>query len=668
MIEVGGYAVALDDPGTLLAIAAGALVLILLLLSVRGAGRAAAAAAPLGAELDRTRREVASLAEGQGRLAGGLQAAAEAQASGQMRIVQSMEERLADVQRQTAEALHASAVRSQRSLGEMQERMHEVLNGSAQRTSVSLTQLQERLAAIDKAQTNIEALSGNVLGLQDILANKQRRGMFGEIQLNDIVGGALPPDAYVFQHTLSNGKRADCLVKLPNPPGPIVIDAKFPLEAFETLARAEDDAARARALKELGAAVRVHIRAIAERYVIEGETADGALMFLPSEAVYAELHARLPEVVREGFAARVWIVSPTTCMATLHTMRAVMKDARMREQTGAIRRELGALHKDVERLGTRVGQPRPAFRAGAEGRRGDQDQRPQGRRTGRAARRVRLRGARGRAAGGPRGAPAASGGVAPPRSDAQEGLRDARAERAEAQRRVGRREADAVLAGLRDGGVVRPLVRDLDVAAGVATALVGEGAPEHQRHLGAAMAVIGHRAPGRDAQEPGGRALGGRQHRLRHAAPDLAPAHGVGPAPDTDRERLGEGAARRRGARGDGVRGRLDPAHRGGERVLLHGFGFRLQHLATDRVPASGRGSALVAEREMRRHDERVRLGQGAGGIGQEDVVGQVMSHRSLAQFMAWRRRSSASRILDLMVPSGSPVSAAISLWERSPK
>ena len=222
------------------------------------------------------------------------------------------------------------------------------------RTAQSLGELQQRLAAIDKAQDNITKLSGDVLSLQDILSNKQTRGAFGEIQLHDIVGKALPADSYRMQATLSNGRRADCLIHLPNPPGPIVVDSKFPLEAYEALRRADNPNDLNRAASLLRQSVRGHIKAIAERYIIEGETADGALMFLPSEAVYAELHANFPELVREGFAARVWIVSPTTCMATLNTMRAILKDARMREQAGAIRRELGLLSQDVERLGQRV--------------------------------------------------------------------------------------------------------------------------------------------------------------------------------------------------------------------------------------------------------------------------------------------------------------------------
>jgi DNA recombination protein RmuC len=217
-----------------------------------------------------------------------------------------------------------------------------------------LGELQQRLLTIDKAQANIEKLSGNVLNLQDILANKQARGAFGEIQLNDIVQKALPSDAYTMQATLSNGKRADCLIHLPNPPGPIVIDAKFPLEAYEALRRAQTPRELTEAQAQLRSAVRVHIKAISEKYILDGETADGALMFLPSEAVYAELHSNFPEVVRDGFTARVWIVSPTTCMATLNTMRAVLKDARMREQAGAIRATLRMLHRDVELVVERV--------------------------------------------------------------------------------------------------------------------------------------------------------------------------------------------------------------------------------------------------------------------------------------------------------------------------
>ena len=357
MIQIGDITVDFSDPLTLASLGGAVLVLLfffLLILSLRAAGRSARLVEPLAQQIGTLGQSVQVLGSGQEQLAGRVQNVSDVTSTGQSRIVQTMEARLADVQRQMDERLHDNAMKSARALTDMQERMNQVLHGSTQKTTQSLTQLQERLATIDKAQTNIEKLSGDVLSLQDILSNKQTRGAFGEIQLNDIVSKALPSDAYEFQATLSNNRRADCLIHLPNPPGPIVIDAKFPLESYEALVNADSKEAAARALGGLKTAVRGHIKAISERYLIEGETADGALMFLPSEAVYAELHARLPEVVREGFAARVWIVSPTTCMATLNTMRAILKDARMREQAGAIRRELGLLHGDVDRLGTRV--------------------------------------------------------------------------------------------------------------------------------------------------------------------------------------------------------------------------------------------------------------------------------------------------------------------------
>lgn len=359
MIEIAGQTYAFDDP-RVVAVVAGAvivlLIVILLIMAVRRAGQSSEVVNAVAMQMGRLTHDVNALSQGQNQLAGNIQTVSDAQANAQIRVIQTMETRLAEVNSQVAEKLADNALRSARSLSDLQERMKETLAGSSEKTTESLTQLQERLATIDKAQTNIEKLSGDVLSLQDILSNKQRRGMFGEIQLTDIVSKALPADAFALQETLSNGKRADCLVHLPNPPGPIVIDAKFPFEAYEALAAAETKPQQEAALRALGDAVRVHIKAISEKYIIEGETADGAIMFLPSEAVYAELHARLPQVVREGFNAHVWIVSPTTCMATLNTMRAILKDARMREQTGEIRKALRMLHRDVEIIGEKAGK------------------------------------------------------------------------------------------------------------------------------------------------------------------------------------------------------------------------------------------------------------------------------------------------------------------------
>lgn len=332
------------------------LVLFLLIVMVRRAGRSAKATERVAVQMNNLGQAVTVLGSGQEQLQGSLRTVSDAQATGQSQVLQTMEVRLAHMQQQMNDRLHENAMKSARSLSDMQDRMKETLQGGTAKTTKSLTELQERLATIDKAQTNIEKLSGDVLSLQDILSNKQTRGAFGEIQLNDIVGKALPAGSYKLQATLSNGKRADCLIDLPNPPGPIVIDSKFPLEAYEALRNAGNDWEMKEAVKAFKVSVKGHIKAISDRYILEGETADGALMFLPSEAVYAELHANFPELVREGFAAHVWIVSPTTCMATLNTMRAILKDARMREQAGAIRKTLGLLHRDVEMVVERVGK------------------------------------------------------------------------------------------------------------------------------------------------------------------------------------------------------------------------------------------------------------------------------------------------------------------------
>lgn len=328
-MQIGSLDLSLDDP-RLWAAAAGIVLFVVLL---RAVARSSRAVEPLARHLAALDGAVRALNDGQQQLHGGLAHVSEAQIAAQARLAQSLDARLADVTRTMGDSLNASAVRTARSLGE----------------------LQQRLETIDKAQSNIEKLSGNVLGLQDILSNKQTRGAFGEIQLREIVTRALPPDVVSFQATLSNGTRADCLIQLPNPPGPIVIDAKFPLEPYEAIRAAKTPADLQAAHRQMRAAVRAHMKAIAEKYVIEGETAEGALMFLPSEAVYAELHANFGELVREGFGLRVWTVSPTTCMATLHTLRAILKDARLRAEAHTIRRELGLLHKDAERLATRVG-------------------------------------------------------------------------------------------------------------------------------------------------------------------------------------------------------------------------------------------------------------------------------------------------------------------------
>ncbi|MBY0318957.1 MAG: DNA recombination protein RmuC [Reyranella sp.] len=250
--------------------------------------------------------------------------------------------------------------RVERSLREQEQALSKAVGERLDRTEKAtgqiVTDLRERLARIDEAQKKIGDLSTQVVSLQEVLSNKQARGAFGEVQLNDLVQSALPPQAYAFQHTLSSGVRADCLLMLPNPPGSIAIDAKFPLESYSALRAvpAGDGPALLVAQRAFQQAMRKHIGDIRDKYIVPGETAESALMFLPSEAVYAELHANFTGLVEESYRARVWIVSPTTMMATLNTVRAVLKDVRMREQAGEIQKTVGLLMGDVQRLGDRV--------------------------------------------------------------------------------------------------------------------------------------------------------------------------------------------------------------------------------------------------------------------------------------------------------------------------
>jgi len=230
----------------------------------------------------------------------------------------------------------------------------EGLQQSTAKTTETIQDLRERLTKIDAAQQKISHLSEQVVSLQEVLSNKQARGAFGEIQLNDLVKSILPPSAYEFQCVLSNQKRADCVLKLPNPPGTIVIDSKFPLESYQALRNATTDRDKLEAERFFRASVLKHIKDIAEKYIILGETAESALMFLPAESIYAELYTNFTDVVEVSYRSKVWIVSPTTLMATLNTVRAILKDATMREQAGVIQKEVGVLVEDISRLDDRI--------------------------------------------------------------------------------------------------------------------------------------------------------------------------------------------------------------------------------------------------------------------------------------------------------------------------
>jgi DNA recombination protein RmuC len=270
---------------------------------------------------------------------------ARAQSEAQSRLAEGL---------QAQERALASAVEQR--LAQLGDRVGLRLQESSTQAQASLTELKERLAVIDAAQKNIVELSTQVVGLQDILSNKQARGAFGEVQLEGLVRDALPAANYEFQATLSNSRRVDCLLKLPNPPGSIAIDSKFPLEAYRALREAKDEAAAKLAQRDFHTTVRNHVIAIAEKYILPGETADWAVMFLPSEAVYAELHSGFSGLVEESLRRRVSIASPSTLMALLTTIRAVLRDVRMREQAHEIQRTVGLLLEDVRRLGERVGK------------------------------------------------------------------------------------------------------------------------------------------------------------------------------------------------------------------------------------------------------------------------------------------------------------------------
>jgi DNA recombination protein RmuC len=239
------------------------------------------------------------------------------------------------------------------------------LDQVSERTGQSLKQLSERLAVIDAAQKNIEALSSEMLDLKDILSNKQARGAYGQARMEAIIRDGLPQGAFAFQGTLSNGTRPDCLVSLPDSAIKLVIDAKFPLEAFNALRDARGESELRNAEARLRGDVLKHVKDISEKYLIGGETHETAIMFVPSESVYAELYERFEDVLQKANRARVIIASPNVLMLLVQTLQAIFKDARMREQAGLIKHEVTRLIDDVSRLKERVGDLQKHFGAAA---------------------------------------------------------------------------------------------------------------------------------------------------------------------------------------------------------------------------------------------------------------------------------------------------------------
>lgn len=240
-------------------------------------------------------------------------------------------------------------------LSEISGKVAERLDEGFKKTNDTFTSVMTRLAVIDEAQKKIEGLASNVVSLQEILGDKRSRGAFGEVQLEALVRNSLPPDAYAFQHTLKGGARADCVLILPEPTGTVCVDAKFPLENYsrmfdDALPAAEREAAR----RQFKMDVRKHVDDIGTKYVVAGETSDGAVMFLPAEAVFAEIHAYHPDLVEHAQKKRVWLTSPTTLMAVLNTARAVIRDSETRRMAHVIKDELAKLAKDFARFDERM--------------------------------------------------------------------------------------------------------------------------------------------------------------------------------------------------------------------------------------------------------------------------------------------------------------------------
>lgn len=235
--------------------------------------------------------------------------------------------------------------------GKVSERLDE----GFKKTNETFTNVMARLATIDEAQKKIDGLTTNVVSLQELLGDKRSRGAFGEVQLEGLVRNVLPANSFAMQHTFENGTRVDCALFLPEPTGTVAVDSKFPLENYHkmfdnTLPEAAQNAAE----KQFKADVKKHVDDIAAKYIIPNVTSDGAVMFIPAEAVFAEIHAYHPEIIDYAMNKRVWVVSPTTLMAVLNTARAVLKDVEMRKQVHIIKDELGKLAKDFERFDVRM--------------------------------------------------------------------------------------------------------------------------------------------------------------------------------------------------------------------------------------------------------------------------------------------------------------------------
>jgi len=271
------------------------------------------------------------------------------------KVRQRVDESLERSGRQLGERFKELVESNERRLGEISGRVEERLEKGFEKTNTVFGDVIKRLAEIDKAQAQISELSGSVGSLNEILADKRSRGAFGEVQLIGLVKNMMPPNSYAEQHTFENGVRADCVLFMPEPTGTLCVDSKFPLESYQRMVDGElGEAERKQAETQFRVDIKKHIKDIAEKYIISGTTAEGAVMFIPAEAVFAEIHARFPDLVEVSHKARVWLASPTTMMAVLTTARAVLKDAATRKQVHIIQDHLVALSGDFGRFQQRM--------------------------------------------------------------------------------------------------------------------------------------------------------------------------------------------------------------------------------------------------------------------------------------------------------------------------
>lgn len=268
---------------------------------------------------------------------------------------QQVKEALGDHAKELGKRVDQLTQTTETKLKEINQQVEKRLTEGFEKTNETFTDIIKRLALIDAAQKKITELSDNVMSLQDILNDKRSRGAFGEIQLSALIQNMVPDKHFSFQHMLSNNTRADCMLFLPEPTGNVAIDAKFPLENYRTLIDSQlPESERIQAERQFKIDIRKHIQDIAKKYIIPGETADGAMMFIPAEAVFAEIHAHHSDLVEYAQQAKVWLVSPTTMMAVLTTVRAVLKDAATRQQVHEIQKHLRLLSDDFARFQLRM--------------------------------------------------------------------------------------------------------------------------------------------------------------------------------------------------------------------------------------------------------------------------------------------------------------------------